>query len=419
MTLQGEERIAAYSVVNSSGWRLLAISPKKDILANVSDIQRNTLLIYVLAFVILLVVIIFTMKVMLKQIPDVLTGLDKVKNGDFTTQLAVKSSDEIGQIAEAFNSMVTNIKALLLSAKDVNSQVNVSATELTNIAETANEMSQEISKAIEQTAIATGEQAKNLEVASMHVFELDKKFEQILDNSSKLNGAVKEAEASNRNGMGAVEDLKKRNDLTNQASRAIEQTVRQLSDKSEAINSILNTITSISGQTNLLALNASIEAARAGEAGRGFAVVANEIRTLAEASASSTNDIKNIIASIQEEVSISVNKAVETCEIIEAQNKSVEDVNIVFSTIYEKINSMDEQIEATTQLINELSNSKDVIVDNITNVSAVAEENAASAEEVTATLNEQANTFNKVYERVVELEKLAKDLDQDINKFRF
>lgn len=416
---QGEESIAAYSVVNSSGWRLLAISPKKDILANVSDIQRNTLLIYVLAFVILLVVIIFTMKVMLKQIPDVLTGLDKVKNGDFTTQLAVKSSDEIGQIAEAFNSMVTNIKALLLSAKDVNSQVNVSATELTNIAETANEMSQEISKAIEQTAIATGEQAKNLEVASMHVFELDKKFEQILDNSSKLNGAVKEAEASNRNGMGAVEDLKKRNDLTNQASRAIEQTVRQLSDKSEAINSILNTITSISGQTNLLALNASIEAARAGEAGRGFAVVANEIRTLAEASASSTNDIKNIIASIQEEVSISVNKAVETCEIIEAQNKSVEDVNIVFSTIYEKINSMDEQIEATTQLINELSNSKDVIVDNITNVSAVAEENAASAEEVTATLNEQANTFNKVYERVVELEKLAKDLDQDINKFRF
>ena len=399
--------------------RLLAISPKKDILANVSDIQRNTLMIYVLAFVILLVVIIFTMKVMLKQIPDVLTGLDKVKNGDFTTQLAVKSSDEIGQIAEAFNSMVTNIKALLLSAKDVNSQVNVSATELTNIAETANEMSQEISKAIEQTAIATGEQAKNLEVASMHVFELDKKFEQILDNSSKLNGAVKEAEASNRNGMGAVEDLKKRNDLTNQASRAIEQTVRQLSDKSEAINSILNTITSISGQTNLLALNASIEAARAGEAGRGFAVVANEIRTLAEASASSTNDIKNIIASIQEEVSISVNKAVETCEIIEAQNKSVEDVNIVFSTIYEKINSMDEQIEATTQLINELSNSKDVIVDNITNVSAVAEENAASAEEVTATLNEQANTFNKVYERVVELEKLAKDLDQDINKFRF
>ncbi len=388
-------------------------------MANVSDIQRNTLLIYVLAFVILLVVIIFTMKVMLKQIPDVLTGLDKVKNGDFTTQLAVKSSDEIGQIAEAFNSMVTNIKALLLSAKDVNSQVNVSATELTNIAETANEMSQEISKAIEQTAIATGEQAKNLEVASMHVFELDKKFEQILDNSSKLNGAVKEAEASNRNGMGAVEDLKKRNDLTNQASRAIEQTVRQLSDKSEAINSILNTITSISGQTNLLALNASIEAARAGEAGRGFAVVANEIRTLAEASASSTNDIKNIIASIQEEVSISVNKAVETCEIIEAQNKSVEDVNIVFSTIYEKINSMDEQIEATTQLINELSNSKDVIVDNITNVSAVAEENAASAEEVTATLNEQANTFNKVYERVVELEKLAKDLDQDINKFRF
>lgn len=416
---QGEERIAAYSVVNSSGWKLLAIVPKKDILANVSDIQKSMALVYCLAFMVLLFVIIFTMKKMLKQIPEVLAGLAKVKSGDFTMQLQVKSADEIGQIAEAFNSMVLNIKELLLSAKGVNQQVNSSATELTNITQTANEMSHEISKAIEQTAIATGEQAKNLEVASSHVFDLDKKFEQILDNSKNLTGAVKEAEISNRDGMGAVEDLKKRNELTNQASKAIEQTVRQLSDKSEAINSILNTITNISAQTNLLALNASIEAARAGEAGRGFAVVANEIRTLAEASASSTNDIKNIIASIQEEVLISVSKAVETCEIIEAQNKSVEDVNKVFNTIYAKINSMDQQIEATTKLIEELSTSKDIIVDNITNVSAVAEENAASAEEVTATLNEQANTFNKVYDRVVELEKLAKDLDQDINKFRF
>ena len=219
--------------------------------------------------------------------------------------------------------------------------------------------------------------------------------------------------------MGAVSDLQERNNFTNQASREIEQKVRQLSQKSEAINSILNTITSISAQTNLLALNASIEAARAGEAGRGFAVVANEIRTLAEASANSTNDIKSIIASIQEEVLDSVNKAVQTCEIIEEQNKSVEEVNSVFNKIYLTINSMSKQIDETGNLIHELSKSKDIIVDNITSVSAVAEENAASAEEVTATLNEQAATFNKVYEKVVLLERLARDLDSEINKFNY
>lgn len=415
----GVERIAAYSVVNSSGWRLLAIVPKQDILENVADIQKIIMIVYTIAFITLLFVIIFTMRVMLKQIPDVLAGLDRVRNGDFNTELAVKSEDEIGQIAQAFNNMVKNVKGLLSNAKQVNAQVNISVTELAQVAESANHMSHEISKAIEQTAIATGDQAKNLEVASSHVFELDKKFNKILDNSTLLNKAVKDAEESNKSGMGAVSDLQERNNFTNQASREIEQKVRQLSQKSEAINSILNTITSISAQTNLLALNASIEAARAGEAGRGFAVVANEIRTLAEASANSTNDIKSIIASIQEEVLDSVNKAVQTCEIIEEQNKSVEEVNSVFNKIYLTINSMSKQIDETGNLIHELSKSKDIIVDNITSVSAVAEENAASAEEVTATLNEQATTFNKVYEKVVLLERLARDLDSEINKFNY
>lgn len=414
-----DDRIAAYSVVNSSGWRLLAIAPKNDILENVADIQKIIMIVYTIAFIALLFVIIFTMRIMLKQIPDVLAGLDKVKSGDFNTELAVNSEDEIGQIARAFNNMVKNVKSLLANAKQVNTQLNLSVVELAQVAESANDMSHEISKAIEQTAIATGDQAKNLEVASSHVFDLDKKFNKILDNSTLLNAAVKEAEISNKHGTNAVIDLKERNSFTNQASREIEQKVRQLSQKSEAINSILNTITSISAQTNLLALNASIEAARAGEAGRGFAVVANEIRTLAEASANSTNDIKSIIASIQEEVLDSVNKAVQTCEIIEEQNKSVEEVNNVFNRIYETINSMSKQIDETGTLITELSKSKDIIVDNITSVSAVAEENAASAEEVTATLNEQATTFNKVYEKVVLLERLARDLDSEINKFNY
>lgn len=415
----GEERIGAFSVVNSSGWRLLAVLPKNDILENIASIQKMIALVYAIAFVVLLFVIIGTMRMMLRQIPAVLSGLDTVKRGDFTATIPVQTVDEIGQIAGSFNNMVTNIKQLLSNAKHVNGEVNQAARALAEVSEQATSMSNEISRAIEQTAVATADQAKSLETASAHVMELDHKFQQILGNSEGLNQAVKAAEETNRGGIEAVSSLKERNNFTNQASREIERTVRQLSVKSDAINTILNTITSISAQTNLLALNASIEAARAGDAGRGFAVVANEIRMLAEASANATNEIKNIVLSIQQEVADSVSKAVQTRETIEAQNQSVEDVNAAFDKISTTISSMSQQIDATSHLIHAVNASKNIIVDNITSVSAVSEETAASTEEVTATLVEQSMTFGRVHESVLTLEKMVKELETELNQFRF
>lgn len=416
-TYGGQEKISAYAPVESSGWFIIAMQPKEEIMENVSGIQKTIALVYFIALVGLLFITVITIRMTLQKIPAVVQGINRVQSGKLNTNINVTSVDEIGQIASAFNNMTTTIKNLIVSVKHANEGIATSSTELSDVAKEVNHMSAEIGKAVEQTAIAASDQAKNLEFASEHVMELDKKFLTIMGNSEKLNQAVQEAENSNKAGIEVLDSLKQKNALTNQASEKIEKAVKQLSIKSDSINMILNTITSVSAQTNLLALNASIEAARAGEAGRGFAVVANEIRNLAGASADATNEIKSIVTAIQQEISETVTKAAQTRDVIQEQNSSVENVNAVFSKISHTIKSMSLQIDETSQLMGGLNESKNIIVDNITNVSAASEETAASAQEVTATIQEQTNSLNRVYHNALKLDEMVKELEEKINQF--
>lgn len=412
-----DERITAFTPVTSSGWMVLAVQPKSEIMENVNKLQRIIIVVYSLALLLLLSIVYLTMRYTLRKIPDLVTAIAAVRDGRLNTTVHIDSRDEIGQIGAAFNEMTGNIRTLIESANHVNTDISRSSNELTDVTGKVNAMSTEISRAVEQIAEAATDQAKSMEEASLRAQELDNRFQSIVENSRQLDQAVKEAEGINSSGISVVNSLKERNDFTNQASREIEKTVRQLSVRSDNINTILNTITSISAQTNLLALNASIEAARAGEAGRGFAVVANEIRKLAEASATATNEIKAIVMSIQTEVAESVAKAVQTREIIEAQNSSVNDVNLAFNNISNTIQGMSGKIAQTAHLMQDLNHAKNVIVDNITSVSAAAEETAASTEEVTATIQEQTAALHSVYDNAMHLDDLVKELDQKISRF--
>ena len=163
-----------------------------------------------------------------------------------------------------------------------------------------------------------------------------------------------------------------------EAMKKLEGVVRNVGESTTQINSMVQIISDISGQTNLLSLNAAIEAARAGEAGRGFSVVAEEIRKLAEVSASSASKISDIIKNVNENVSIMVTQTEQSVHYIEDNSSKITSACDIFTNIYDNVNSASTIID---EIVKQIANVDDIA----TNMAALSEEQSASTEEILAT----------------------------------
>jgi methyl-accepting chemotaxis protein len=185
----------------------------------------------------------------------------------------------------------------------------------------------------------------------------------------------------------------------------------------QQISGIVTTIDNISKQTNLLALNASIEVARAGEHGKGFAVVAEEVRKLAEETNHATSQIQTMIQTIEKETESTVIIMGQTSEISNGLNKSVLTTESEFNHISTAISQIIDGIAILNKEIKNVTEHSYSIIDSIQNVSAVAEEAAASTEEITASMDEQVKAIGTINDSSEKLNTLSETLNNSLKKF--
>ncbi len=304
---------------------------------------------------------------------ELLMEVDPVSQGDLTIRARVKE-DEIGTIADSYNSTIESLGKLVTQVKNAAMLVSTTTSEkelsIQELAQDASQQTQEIVTAIERiTAMANSIKAvaANAEAAELAV--------QQASNSVKVGDEV-----MNR----TVDGFKAIRETVAETAKK----VKRLGESSQKISKVVNLISNFADQTNLLALNASIEAAHAGEEGRGFAVVADEVRSLARQSANATAEIESLVAEIQSETNEVVAAMESGTEQVVVGTKLVDETRSSLNRISNVSNQINELVNAIAQATVEQSQDSEVVTQTMTQVAAISEKTATEAGQVSDSFKE-------------------------------
>jgi methyl-accepting chemotaxis protein len=340
-----------------------------------------------------------------------------VAEGNLTRDVPVNTSDEVGELASAFNQMVGSLRDIAREVKTTSTSVNSSAAALSASAEEMNASTEEIAATVEQMAKGAEHQAGLVEQTSKVMREMANAINEIAARAKSAAEAAAEAGyTAQTGGKSAREAMEKMKGVFSIIEGAASG-VKGFSDKTQQIGSIVDVITKIAQQTHLLALNATIEAARAGEAGRGFAVVAEEVRKLATEAASSAEKIAEIIKQIQGEntkvagsIEVATREISSGREVLTYTGDALEDIVRVVVDEVKKVQEISALTQQQTQGAQEL-------VKTIDEIAKVAEDNAAATEEASAATTEQTASMEQMAQAAQQLSKLADKLKTLVARF--
>ncbi|MGG0657317.1 methyl-accepting chemotaxis protein [Rummeliibacillus pycnus] len=401
------------------GWIVSAGTYKKDF----NQSANNLLIVLFIALAISLVIGAIAMYLLAKHIGvpiKKLTGnLKHISSGDLTVQLdETKRGDEIGQLNNHFNVMVTNIKTLITDVDSTIKEVREASSNLAAVSEEVTASTVEITKAAEEVSVGTTTQVNDAEHAKDAVTKVSQQIQLLNKKNNHMLQASEGMQKSYEEGLHNLVILKEKSSKSTDLVEHVQQVFVSLSLKMKDIETIISSINDISAQTNLLALNASIEAARAGEHGKGFAVVAEEVRKLAEQTKNSTQSVQHTLRGIEEETMLANDEISKTSLIVQQQNEAVHNTGLSFDHIKENVQTILIAIEDVSSNFITLMTSKDEIMDSMNSIMSVSEQNAGATQEVFASLAEQQKVIQVVAESATDLSDEIQSLKSSIEQFK-
>jgi methyl-accepting chemotaxis protein len=348
-------------------------------------------------------------------------ALATLTDGDLTAKIddaAVHRRDELGDMARGVEVLLGRITDVVQSIRSSSKKLLQSGTELSDMASQTSATADDISKAIEDISNGAVSQADEIEKASQDIDEMGRMIKNIVDNVAELDAGTREVKESSDESIQIIGDLSDSNDRSMEAMRQISQKVHATNESAMKIRAAIDLITSIAEETNLLSLNASIEAARAGEQGKGFAVVASQIQKLAEQSNESAGNIAVIIGELIEDSENSVQVMDEVQVVMNEQQQKLQQTKNQFKQVGDGISAATEAAGLIRHQTEECDNARANVVDVITNLSAISQQNAASTQETTASMEELNATMNILAESASSLQEVSKSLEDNIAFFR-
>lgn len=394
--------------------------PREDIVSarnHIIMVSVIAALILIAVFTALVVLIARKVAAPLKETAD---SLEIVASGDFTEE-----SDTESMLAETY-SLIRSYRGLQENIRGMLGKINHISQDLVGRVGDVNDLVEQSSQSVEQINTAVGEladgatsMAGNVTSINNQVNEMGGLINSVVESVDLLTNSSSAMQQANNEAYGYITNLEKSSAATKDAVVGIRSQVVNTNEAIMKITSAVGMITDIASQTNLLALNASIEAARAGEMGKGFAVVAESIGNLANQSAESTAEIRGIIDELtkQSEQSVLASESVE--QAINDEQELLVETKKRFDILNTEITSSVDDINGISSLTENLESIKASIVENVSDLSAISEENAASTEEVSASMETITLNMRVINENSDSMNGIANELVDSVGTFKF
>lgn len=380
--------------VAGSAW---AGEPSAKVKASIRQAVLTTVIAVILAIIVFGVIILFVSKKIISTINEVVAGVRKLADGDLTEMEYPKSHiQEIADIGADVYRLNDTLRDIVSGILGNTRDLDVNMSDVASGVDSCNDTSNGIVKAVDDLSKGSMEMAESVQNTNANMITIGDGVDEIKTLSDSATGYAKEAEEESQKAQAALNALIKANTETVEVSNNVVDGINSSSAAIEKISSAASVIEEIASQTNLLSLNASIEAARAGEAGRGFAVVASEISSLAQQSDQSSKEIKEVVNEIIATSNKNVEYAGQIQNAVNNEGNVLTKVNDSFSVMNSKLGDTVEAINTIAVRAEDLDAAKAQVIDDVTSLSSISQQNAASCEETNASMVEMGETISNI-----------------------
>ncbi|MBW5448240.1 HAMP domain-containing protein [Cohnella sp. CFH 77786] len=414
----GKRYLAANSPIKGTDWYLVSTIPYSYL-----NESANKLSLLIVGLIAICCVLAFTISFMITRnittpLNQVIATMNQAKQGNLTGKVKIRSRDELGDMGQIYNGMISAVSQLVEQVAKHSGNVAVHARNMAEGSELLREASAQNATAITHIAVGASEQAEEASLNVTRIQDLSDSINLVVKDMELISEQVDDTRNRSSEASAVMASLSGKGLEVIEMSECIRDEVKNLNTEIRQIEKVTKLISNISGKTHILALNASIEAARAGAAGKGFAVVANEVKGLAD----QTKDLLKMIASAIQSIQGRVQNTLYSAEIsrgkIQDQMAIIRDMEFVFQSVHQSLDQISMLKSNTVESAENMLAMRNETFSSIAKISAISQETAAFVEQASAGIDEHKAMAEEFSRLANSLHIMAEDLNKQLSVFK-